>query len=82
MDNNLATVQEVTEIQPIVGADQIEVASVLGWKCVVKKGDFKVGDKGIYICIDTIVPEVPQFEFLRRVNFRVKTVECKSTKIY
>lgn len=77
MDTNLATVQEVTDIQPIPGADAIEVAQVLGWKCVVKKGEFKVGDRGVYIAIDTIVPEKPEFEFLRKVHFRVKTIRLR-----
>jgi RNA ligase (TIGR02306 family) len=77
MDTNLATIQEVTDIQPIPGADSIEVASVMGWKCVVKKGEFKIGDKGVYIAIDTIVPEKPEFEFLRKVSFRVKTIRLR-----
>ena len=77
MDTNLATIQEVTDIQPITGADAIEVCSVLGWKCVTKKGEFKVGDKSIYIGIDTIVPETPAFEFLRKVHFRVKTIRLR-----
>ena len=78
MDINLATIQEVKDVQPIPGADAIETVQVLGWKCVVKKSDnFKVGDRGVYIGIDTIVPDTPQFEFLRKVHFRVKTIRLR-----
>lgn len=34
----LASVQRIWDIQPIDGADRIEMAKVLGWKCVVNKG--------------------------------------------
>ena len=56
MDTNLATIQIIKDIQPIPNADSIEVATVLGWKVVVKKGEFKIGDKIIYCEIDSWIP--------------------------
>ena len=32
----LASIQTIWDVQPIDGADRIEVVSVLGWKCVAK----------------------------------------------
>jgi hypothetical protein len=56
----------------------IEVATVLGWKCVVsKKDNFQVGDMVVYFEIDSIVPEKPEFEFLRSRKFRIKTIKLK-----
>ena len=40
----LASIQRIVDLQPIPNADKIETATVLGWKCVVKKGEFKTGD--------------------------------------
>ena len=74
---SLAHVEEIVAIDPIENADAIEVATVLGWKVVVKKNEFKVGDKVIYIEIDSIVPETPYFEFLRNKNFKVKTIKLR-----
>ena len=74
---NLATIQEVIDLQPIEGADQIERATVLGWHVVVKKGEFKVGDRAVYIEIDSIVPDRPEFEFLRDRKFRVRTIKLR-----
>ncbi len=74
---NLASVQKIVKITPIEGADAIETATVLGWEIVVKKGEYKVGDLGIYIQIDTVVPELPEFEFLRSRDFRVRTIKLK-----
>jgi len=69
----LASIQIINEIKPIEGADCIEVAKVLDWHVVIKKNEFKIGDKCIYVEIDSIMPEHADFEFLRDVNFRIKT---------
>ena len=60
----LAHIEKIIDIQPIPNADKIEVATVLGWKVVIKKDEFKVGDKIIYIEIDSRVPkDEPYFSF-------------------
>ena len=76
-ERNLAHVEIIESITPIKGADKIEVVRVLGWECVVKKDEFKVGDKIIYIEVDSILPDKPEFEFLRDRKFRVKTIKLK-----
>lgn len=73
----LATIQTITELNPIENADAIEVATVLGWNVVVKKNEFRVGDKVVYIEIDSILPERHWAEFLRKNNFRIKTVRLR-----
>jgi len=74
----LASIREIKAIKPIEGADLIECAIIDGWECVVaKKDNFSVGDKIIYIEIDSIVPEKPEFEFLRERKFRVRTIKLR-----
>jgi RNA ligase (TIGR02306 family) len=53
----LATIRKIIDIQPIPKADAIEVATVDGWKVVVKKGEFSVGDLGVYFEVDSWMPE-------------------------
>jgi hypothetical protein len=77
MNENLASIQRIIDIQPIEKADSIETAKVLGWEIVIKKGEFKIGDLCTYIQIDTIVPETEQFEFLRERKFRVRSIELR-----
>ncbi len=74
---NLASVEKIIQIDPIEGADFIQKATVLGWELVIKKGEFKVGDLAGYIQIDTVVPEIEQFEFLRERKFRVRTIKLR-----
>jgi hypothetical protein len=73
----LATIQEILETRPIPNADQIEVAVIKGWECVIKKNEFNVGDLVIYIEIDSIVPDRSEFEFLRDRKFRVRTIKLR-----
>lgn len=75
--SKLASIQKIIDIKPIEGADKVELAFVLGWQVVVKKGEFKIGDLVVYIQIDTVVPEKPEFEFLRERNFRIKTIKLR-----
>lgn len=56
MTRKLASIRRIANIQPIEGADAIVVATVDGWKVVVKKDEFKVGDLAVYLEIDSWVP--------------------------
>jgi RNA ligase (TIGR02306 family) len=73
----LASIQKIKALDPIDGADAIERATVLGWQLVVKKGDFKVGDLAVYCEIDSILPERPEFEFLKPRGMRIRTIRLR-----
>ena len=66
----LASIQRVERIEPIEGADRIELAHVLGWQCVVNKGEFQPMDVAVYFEIDSFLPIRPEFEFLRSSSYR------------
>lgn len=61
---NLASIQKIKSLKPIEGADKIEVAEVLGWATVVKKGDFKVDELVVFCEVDSLLPIIPELEFL------------------
>lgn len=64
MARKLASVQYVHDVLPIEGADRIERIGVLGWWCVAKKGEFRVGDLCVYFEIDSFLPLDERFAFL------------------
>lgn len=66
----LATIRTIKDVQPIVGADSIELVFVDGWQVVTRKGEFKPKDWCIYFEIDSFLPVHPLFEFLRASSFR------------
>jgi RNA ligase (TIGR02306 family) len=75
----LASVQVVNAAEPITNADAIERIRVLGWWVVVKKGEFKPGDKLIYCEIDSLLPERPEFEFLRPNCYKAAVIDAAGT---
>lgn len=55
----LATVEIVQKLLPIDGADRIETCQINGWRSVVLKDQFKVGDRVVFIPIDTVLDPAP-----------------------
>jgi RNA ligase (TIGR02306 family) len=55
-ERQLATIRKIAALEPIEGADAIEVAVVDGWKVVVKKGEFTEGQLAVYFEIDSWMP--------------------------
>lgn len=73
----LASIQKITALNPIEGADKIEVADILGWKVVVEKGKFEIGQDVVYFEIDSVLPKKPQFEHMAKYNYRVRTIKLR-----
>ena len=70
MSRKLASIQKIWKIEPIDGADRLELAHVLGWQIVIKKDQFKEGDDAVYFEIDSFLPVRPEFEFLRATSYK------------
>jgi RNA ligase (TIGR02306 family) len=86
-ERKLVTIRKVSNILPIENADLIELALIDGWQCVVRKGEFKKGDLGLYFETDSFLPIEETYEFLRKSSykklpdgsegFRLKTMKLK-----
>ncbi len=77
----LASVQRIWKIEPIEGADLIELAHVLGWQCVVNKGQFQPMDVGVYFEIDSFLPIRPEFEFMRSSSYKKTDIMGEGFKL-
>lgn len=71
----LASIQRITALEPIPEKDKIELATVLGWRVIVQKGLYDVGDLCVYCEPDSVMPEKPEFEFLRPKKFKIKVMK-------
>ena len=73
----LAYSATIDNIQPIDGADRIELAFVKGWPIIVKKEEFQIGDLCVFFEIDSKLPEADWSEFLKDKHYKVKIYKLK-----
>ena len=52
----MATIRQIEAINSIEGADAIDIATIGGWKVVIKKGEYSVGDSVVYCEVDSFIP--------------------------
>lgn len=79
--NSVCYVATINEIKPIEGADNIELAIVGGWNCIVKKGVHFLGERVVCATTDAIIPkklsdELGVTNYLRNGG-RVRTVKLR-----
>jgi RNA ligase (TIGR02306 family) len=77
----LASIEVIKNIREHNNADSLEIAEVLGWQTVVKKGIHKEGDRIVFITIDTIVPRCEWSEFLVDQKNPDKPIRLKNIKL-
>lgn len=75
----LASIETIADIVPHNNADSLEIAKVLGWQSVVRKGEFQKGQSVVFVPIDTILPDAPWSAFLKRSDkpIRLNTVRLR-----
>jgi len=71
----LASLQKIAAINSILGRDRIEVAKILGWEIIVQKGLYKVGDLCVFFEVDSLLPDIPIFDFMKEKRLRVKPMK-------
>lgn len=73
----------IDKVENHPNADRLDLVTVAGWQCVVTKGNFKEGDKCIYIPIDSILPSDVESKIfgpdskVKLSKSRVKTIKLR-----
>lgn len=80
-NNSVCYVARINEIKPIEGADNIELAIVGGWNCIVQKGLYVAGGLVVVATTDAVIPQelsdaMNVTNYLRKGQ-RVRTVKLK-----
>lgn len=75
----LCRVIQIESIVEHTNAEKLELVLVDGWQVCVGLKEFKVGEKALYVEIDSLVPvDVPVFGFLESRTTDLRTVKGKS----
>jgi RNA ligase (TIGR02306 family) len=79
--NSVCYVGRIGEIQPIEGADNIELVMVGGWQAITKKGEYQVGGKVVVATTDAVIPQalsdLMEVTGYLRKGQRVRTVKLR-----
>lgn len=74
-------VKAIDKIEPHPNADKLEIAVIGGWRCIVAKDVYKVGELVLYVQPDSLLPpEVTQrweVLYLKGNNGRVGTIKLR-----
>lgn len=73
----VASIEKIQDIKVHSNADSLELATVLGWQIVVKKGEFKKDDLVVYINIDSVVEPHPALEFLANKKYMIRPIRLR-----
>lgn len=73
-DRCMARVVSVIDITEIPRSQNLELVSVLGWKVIARKGEFKIGDLAIYFSIDAVLENLPETQFLEGKPLKKKKI--------
>ena len=73
----LASIEKVKEVIKHPNADALDILSVLGFKCIVKRDQFAVGELVIFIQPDTVLPDKEWAAFYRAKSNRVKAIRLR-----
>jgi RNA ligase (TIGR02306 family) len=80
-NNSCCYIVKINEIKPIEGADNIEQGIIGGWNCIIKKGEYSVGDLVVVATTDAVIPQelsdlMGVTNYLRKGG-RVRTVKLR-----
>jgi len=73
----LATIELIKDVRKHPNADSLDIARVLGYECIVKLGQYKAGDKIVFIQPDSVLPDKPWAAFYKAKSNRVKAIKLR-----
>lgn len=72
-----ASIQVIHAVEKHPNADALSICSVLGFKCITKLDQYKVGDVICFIAPDSVLPDKPWAAFYRAKSSRVKAIKLR-----
>jgi RNA ligase (TIGR02306 family) len=74
----LASIEKIKDVIPHPNADKLDIVGVMGYKCIVLKNRYAVGDRIVFIQPDTVLPDKPWAEDFKKKSSRVKAIKLRN----
>ena len=75
----LASIEKILEVVNHPNADLLDVVTVLGYKAIVKRNQYKVNDLVVFIQPDVVLPDAEWSAFYKAKSNRVKAIRLRGT---
>jgi len=81
MSTFLCPIVEIGKIGCHPNADLLQITHIAKYPCIIKVGEFKEGDRAVYIPEEALVSNVPMFQFLWTKRIERKDVEGNTLSV-
>ncbi len=71
-------VVQITNIAKLANSDNLSLTNIDDYPVIIRTGEFSIGDKAVYIPVDSVVPNEDKYAFLAG-NFRIKAKRLRGT---
>lgn len=75
----LASIEEIKDVIKHPNADSLDIVSVLGYKAIVKRNQYNVGDLIVFIQPDTVLPDAEWSKIYKAKSSRVKAIKLRGS---
>ena len=75
----LASIESIVSVVKHPNADSLDIVQVLGYKAIVRRDQYKVGDKIVFIQPDTVLPDAPWAAMYKAKSNRVKAIKLRGS---
>ncbi len=73
-----ASIQRISAVIHHPSADLLDVVTTLGYQCIVKRDQWKVGELCVFVEPDSVMPDAPWSAFYRAKSNRVKAIRLRN----
>lgn len=75
----LASIQPILAVEHHSNADLLDIVTVMGYRAIVKRDQWKVGDLCAFIEPDSVLPDQPWATFYKARSNRIKAIRLRPT---
>jgi RNA ligase (TIGR02306 family) len=74
---SLASIQPILSVEHHSNADSLDIVQCLGYRCIVRRDQWKVGDLAVLIEPDSVLPDAPWAAVYKAKSSRVKAIRLR-----
>jgi RNA ligase (TIGR02306 family) len=79
MSDKLVSCENILNVTKHPNADSLDICTVLGYEVITKLGQYKIGEKIVFIQPDSVLPDKPWASFYKSKSSRVRAIKLRGS---